>query len=147
MQGWVLQTERGLLGPADLLRARQEDDDETPALEIAGNRHPLDETPIWTEGGLTLMPLEIGDRQWSARRMRRPKEPEDCVAVADPAAPPLPLAASRLSADGVGGWIVEPAVAVDESGHGASVVSRADGYVVGMLLVVDGVPRVALLRK
>ncbi|MHC4208725.1 MAG: hypothetical protein ACYSWT_03320, partial [Planctomycetota bacterium] len=63
-----------------------------------------------------------------------------------PTASPLPLAASRLTA-AAGGWSVDPAVSVDESWHGAAVVARDDGYLLGLLLVEDGEARVALLPE
>ena len=144
VQGWVLQMEAGLLGPADLLRGPEEADRETPALEVAGTVHPLEGTPLWSERGLSMIDLQVTEAFWPRRRTRRPESPEDCVAIADPAAAPLPLAEARLEA-GDEGWAVDPAVAVDESWHGASVVSRADGYLVGLLLVADGTARVALL--
>ena len=71
-------------------------------------------------------------------------DPEDCIVVADPTSPPLPLAASRLaSVDGA--WRVDPAVPVDAAWHGASVVSRGDGRLVGVLLVDEEEIRVALV--
>jgi hypothetical protein len=146
VQGWVLQMSNGLLGPADLLRAREEADRETPALEVAGEVRAFDQAPIWSAGGLSLMDLQIGTEVWPRRRSRRPESPEDCVAVADPAAAALPLAELRLEPED-DAWLVDPAVAVDESWHGACVVSRADGYLVGMLLVDGGTARVALLPK
>jgi hypothetical protein len=66
--------------------------------------------------------------------------------VADPTATPLPLAAPRLAVVD-GGWSVDPAVSVDESWHGAAVVARDDGYLVGLLLVEDGEARVALVPQ
>jgi hypothetical protein len=36
---------------------------------------------------------------------------------------------------------------VDESWHGAAVVARDDGYLLGLLLVEDGEARVALLPE
>ena len=66
--------------------------------------------------------------------------------MADPTATPLPLAASRLEVAG-GGWSVDPAVSVDESWHGAAVVARADGFLLGLLLVEDGEARVALVPE
>ncbi len=84
---------------------------------------------------------------WPAQRRRVAVEPEDCLAVGDPAATPLPLAAARLSME-AGFWLVDPAVPLDESWHGACVLSRRDGYLVGMVLANNGEPvRVALLPE
>ena len=66
--------------------------------------------------------------------------------MADPAAAPLPLAATRLTAD-AGRWLVDGAVPVDESWHGACVLSRADGRLLGMLLIGDDEVSVALLPQ
>ncbi len=67
--------------------------------------------------------------------------------VGDSAAVALPLAAARLTVeDGV--WLVDPALPVDETWHGACVLSRDDGYLVGLLLVEEDQPvRVALLPE
>lgn len=56
--------------------------------------------------------------------------------VAD-AAPPLPVAAARLLRNDDGRWRIDPAVAVDHSWHGACLVSRTDGYVVGIVLAEE----------
>jgi hypothetical protein len=72
------------------------------------------------------------------------RAPEECLAVGDPTSAPLPLAAARL----VGGdqsWGLDPAVSLDPTWHGASVLSRADGALIGMVLVEDDEARVALL--
>ncbi len=144
-QGWVLQTPDGVLGPADLLEPDEDADRETVVLEVAGTVLPLDADPIWAEGGLALVAADVTETRWPTQRRRSPRgEPEDCLAVGDPIAAPLPLAAARLeSRDGA--WVVDPAISVDDDWHGASVVARADGYLVGLLLVDDGTAKVALL--
>jgi hypothetical protein len=143
-QGWVLQTDEGVLGPADLVRPDDEADRETAVLEVAGDVLPLDVSPVWETGGLALLEARVSGASWPMARRRVAEAPEDCLAVADPTASPLPLAASRLGA-AAGGWSVDPAVSVDESWHGAAVVARDDGHLLGLLLVEDGEARVALL--
>ena len=143
-QGWVLPTTEGLLGPADLLLVNDKADRETIELEVAGRLLPLTAAPVWTDGGLAMVRVGVMAPPWPANRWRRPKEPEDCLAVGDPTAAPLPLAAALLGAMG-GGWNVDPAVSVDESWHGACVVARADGDLIGLLLVEDDTVRVALV--
>ena len=72
---------------------------------------------------------------WPDERRRALGGPEDCLVVGDPSAP-LALAAVRVTpADG--GWSVDPALPLDRSWHGACVVSRTDGRLVGLLLVDD----------
>ncbi len=143
-QGWVLQTPNGLLGPADLLRPDEDADPETIVLEVAGTVVQLASEPSWQHEGLALVQSHVVRTDWPAQRHRSPSAPEDCVAVGDPTATPLPLAAARLAAQG-GSWTIDPAVSVDESWHGAVVVARADGFVVGILLVDDGHASVALI--
>ena len=143
-QGWVLQTDAGLLGPTDLLVPDVEADQETTVLEVAGTVVPLGEPPMLNAGGVAVLEVRLRGPSWPADRLRRGGPPEDCLAVGDPTAPPLPLAAARLTA-AADGWDVDPSVSLDESWHGAAVVGRADGRLVGLLLVNDGTGRVALL--
>jgi hypothetical protein len=144
-RGWVLQTRLGLLGPADLLQPAQDADRDTIVLEVAGTVLRLDVEPIWSGDGLAVIEASVTSPAWPADRWRAPSEgTEDCLAVADPIATPLPLAAARLEL-GEGAWVIDPAVSVDPSWHGASVVARADGYLIGLLLVDDDTAKVALL--
>ena len=146
-QGWVLQTAEGLLGPADLLTPGEKAEGGTVFLEVAGNGLPLVDDPAWSRGGLAAFAAFVTRTTWPAQRRRVAVKPEDCIAVGDPAATPLPLAAARLSME-AGFWLVDPAVPLDESWHGACVLSRRDGYLVGMVLANDGEPvRVALLPE
>ena len=143
-QGWVLQTDDGLLGPADLLGPNGDADRETVVLEVAGTVVELESEPSWQRGGLALLTEQVTPASWPAQRRRSPSAPEDCLAVGDPTATPLPLAEARLTAQ-IGSWAIDPAVSVDESWHGAVVVARSDGFVVGLLLVDDDQARVALI--
>jgi hypothetical protein len=145
-QGWVLQTDAGVLGPADLVRAHDEAERDTAVLEVAGDVLPLSVSPTWERAGLALLEADVSEAAWPMARRRIAEAPEDCLAVADPTATPLPLAASRLEVV-AGGWSVDPAVSVDASWHGAAVVARADGFLLGLLLVEDGEALVALLSE
>ena len=145
-QGWVLQTDEGLLGPADLLVPDDDAEQESFILEVAGTMVSLDRSPLWSSGGLAVIEGRLLRPSWPSDRRRRAVEPEECLAIGDPTAPPIPLAVARLTpADGAAAWDVDPAVPLDESWHGAAVVARVDGYLVGVLLVEDDVARVALL--
>ena len=141
-QGWVLQTPLGLLGPVDLLHPDEDADSETVVLEVGGA--VVKSRPGLQHNGLALVPINVIQPGWPAQRHRSPSAPEDCVAIGDPSATPLPLAAARLTARGES-WAIDPAVSVDESWHGAVVVARSDGFVVGLLLVDDGKASVALI--
>ena len=57
----------------------------------------------------------------------------------------MPLATSRLTRDGAR-WRLDSAVPIDPSWHGASVIAREDGKLVGIILVnEDDEAAVALL--
>ena len=86
----------------------------------------------------------------AAARLRNASQPEECLAIADSADNPLPLAVSRLSVDlksasKGSSWSIDPAVPIDSNWHGACVIVRSDGALLGMLLVADGSASVALL--
>jgi hypothetical protein len=81
---------------------------------------------------------------WASNRVRRMDKPEDCVIMTDPALRIVPLASSRMRADG-DRWRVDPIVSFDADMHGAAVLSRADGALVGLLLVENGAGVVAPL--
>lgn len=143
--GWVLQTDRGLLGPADLFMPEGEVDRESIVLEVAGTTVALGAEPVWSANGLVLLDARVSRLVWPTSRNRIATDPEDCLAVADRSAPPLPLVVNRLTS-GEGAWLIDPALSIDTRWHGASVLSRSDGRLVGILLVTDDAPaRVALL--
>ncbi len=143
-RGWVLQTDEGLLGPANPVAPTDQAQQETMLLEVAGTVIPLDDPLLWKHGDIAVIEQWLVSPSWPLDRRRRADRPEDCLAVGDPTAPPISLAAVRFTAAN-GAWAVDPAVSVDESWHGAAVVGRADGYLVGILLVDGNKARVALL--
>ncbi len=143
-RGWVLQTDEGLLGPADLLTVKETADQESVVLEVAGQSVPLADSPKWTANGLAILDVQVVDSRWPHTLQRMPTQPEDCLAVGDPAAAPLPLAASRLTPQ-EDTWRIDPAISVDETWHGASVLARSDGMLVGIVLVDEDTAIVALL--
>jgi len=150
--GWVLQTTNGLLGPNDLLTAQRGSNTEpgSVSLEVAGRDIPLPDTPAWERNGVATLDVSVGGVLWPASRIRTPEAPEDCIAVTDPIALPFPLAASRLTAFAEGSaatWRVDPAISLDESWHGACVLSRRDGMLVGLLLIQDDEVWVSLLER
>lgn len=144
--GWGLQTDRGLLGPADLLDRKGDDETGSYVLEVAGQPVPLQAAPAWSEGGLAQRDVHVADSVWPSDRLRVPSDPEDCIAVADPNGAPLPLAASRLTLED-GAWMIDSGIAMDVAWHGACVLSRQDGRIVGLVLVDNGGPRVALISE
>ena len=141
-----MQTDFGLLGPADLLLPNGESEGEPAVIEINGRPLPAASQIKPIANGLALTDAEVSRKRWLASRCRVPDTPEDCLAVADPAAPSLPLAASRLTPKDES-WIVDSAIAIDPGWHGAVVVSRSDGKVIGVLLVDDADTRIALVPE
>ena len=103
-------------------------------LGLAGVRNCFDPDPLWEERGLMLCPTELdGTEPWPSGAMRVPDEPEDCLLVRAGAAPRA-LARRRLEATATS-WRVDAADAFDGAWHGAAVVARSDGALVGLLLV------------
>ncbi|MCH8821908.1 MAG: MCE family protein [Planctomycetes bacterium] len=145
-QGWVLQTTIGLLGPEDLLKAGEDADEQSVVLEVAGTNITLKAQPKWSKNNLVIIDSIVSSTSWPVNQIRKPLSPEDCLAVGDPTATPLPLAASRLTPQKET-WRVDPAVSVDKSWHGAAVVARKDGFLVGLLIVDDDVVSVVLIDE
>jgi len=143
-RGWVLQTRKGLIGPRDLLTVSDEANRDTAVLEVAGGTIPLTGEPIWRNEYVALLDAQVVETFWPVSRCGALAEPVDCLAVADATATPLPLAASRLTRDDAG-WRIDPALAVDDFWHGACVLSRDDGHLVGMIYVAEDNARVVAL--
>ncbi len=145
-QGWVLQTKLGLLGPADLFVPGEGEGtgEDAVLLEVAGKSIALKGDHQTYVGGLAVLSEQVSTNVWPSSKRRNATMPEDCLVFADPASKPLPLAASRLTEDG-GKWRIDSALGLDEVWHGAPVVARADGMLVGLLLVEDDTAHVALL--
>ncbi len=139
--GWILKTDRGILGPADLLTSTpaSRTDDETVMLEVDGQQVALEANRIQTVGALAWLDAEISGPAYAVSRFRSiegPTEPEDAMVVAGATAAPLPLSAARLSIE-AGRWRIDGAVAINTDHHGAPVVARADGAVIGIVLIDD----------
>jgi len=126
--------ETALLGPRDLFRTPAGARGGTATLQGAGRDLPLDPTPLWEQRGLSLVAAELpGTAAWPRASMRAPTEPEDGLLVRA-GAPPRALARRRMEATETS-WRVDPDDAFDPAWHGAAVVARSDGALVGMLLV------------
>jgi hypothetical protein len=144
-QGWVLQTEEGLIGPADLLVPHEATEEEGGVtLEVAGLTVSLIGEPTWSANGLAQRDLDVAGQRWRIRHIRTPEAAEDCIIVADPTAAPIPLSASRVTAED-GRWLIDDSLPIDETLHGACVLSRVDGRLVGMVLIESDDIVVALM--
>jgi hypothetical protein len=135
-QGWVLQTEHGLLGPTELFVPAKKAQRESVVLEVAGVTLSLERAPSVNSGGLALLEAQVDGPVWPVARIRRATEPEECIAVADATDAPLPLSTARLTAR-EHGWLIDAAVSLNATWHGAAVIARSDGRLIGMLLIND----------
>lgn len=142
-RAWVLPTEAGLLAPTDLFSLSSKDAADAQ-LEIGGVAVELTASRTWQTDHLAMIEKRIGERAWPKDRMRRATAPEDVLLIADPGGAPAPLAASRLTPAGES-WRVDPAVSLEEGWHGAAVLSREDGFLLGLLLLADKGASIALL--
>lgn len=140
--GWVLPVPGGLLGPADLLRIPEDAREGSAALELAGERFVPSAELAWEVQGVGRLEVSTtGLSVWRGEAIRRLVEPEDCLVVADAGVPPLAIRATRLVEE-EGEWRVDGALSITEEWHGACVVSRADGALLGILLVDAEGPRI-----
>ena len=142
-QGWVLQTDQGLLGPADLLTPSEKAQQNTVVLEVAGQVAPLTHAPTWLKHGLAMGDVNVPTAPiWPTTRMRQPTDAEECVAIVDSSSTPLPIAAARLTpivnaSGSLDGFTIDPAITIDPTWHGACVVARSDGKLIGMIVIND----------
>lgn len=144
---WVLWTTRGLVGPTDVVHAPKEAGDEA-RLEVSGVSFVAVEAqaPASTSllVGLTAPPGS--PTPWPAADTRMPERPEDCLAIGDRALAPLALDAAALG-EGPPPWNLDASLPIDESWHGAPVVSRADGKLIGVLVIDDDGAHLAPLPR
>ncbi len=70
------------------------------------------------------------ERFWKPAQLRKPRVPEDSVVVAGGSS--FPLAASRLRSGDL--WQIDLALPLTEQWHGAAVVARKDGALIGLVV-------------
>jgi hypothetical protein len=136
--GWVLPLTGGrLLGPVDLLSPVEGALEDTATLAVAGREYVIEAKKARQVGKLAVLAIETAGPDvapaWTRERIRGPEESEDALIVGDHQAVVMPLTMSR-STENEGTWVVEPSIPLDNSWHGASIVSRRDGFLVGILL-------------
>ncbi len=143
--GWLLQVGDHWVGLEELLVVPGDEELEEAALELGGESAGVDGPPAWSEGGIAARAVSVpgGQPAWPLARTRSPREPEDILLVADPATTPMALARQRLLADGAG-WDLDGSVSLDRDWHGAAVLARSDGALIGFLGVHEGRSRVRL---
>lgn len=157
-RGWLLALDSGaVLGPADLL-AFDKDDERT--LEIWGATIPLIAEGVTTSGGLatrTIPAEEIkAESLWPLAKIQFDanlgKDFQQLIVTCGSDNLTMPLATDRLTALD-GRWQVDPLLPLDETWHGASVLSAAEGKLLGIVLsteegmVIEGIKQELLLPK
>lgn len=132
-RGFVLPVPGGLLGPLDLLVAPAVADPGSARLEVEGQPIALAATQrVGT--GIAVLPCDPPSAGGLARSpLPAPTAPAECLVYLDRPAAPLCWAAHRLSVV-AGGWRIDPSVAVAANWHGAAVVERASGRLIGVVL-------------
>lgn len=151
--GWLLVTESGLVGPSDVLRLPPAARDGQATLAVAGRTFSMAELEAEGRvrdagGGLrSLSSASLGDA-WADLRLeqagaarveqRELRAPEDLIVVRDGGRAPLAISSSRLS-EQEAGMAVDASIPLTADWHGAAVMARSDGRLVGVLLVAaDG---------
>jgi hypothetical protein len=139
-RGWLLALDSGaLLGPADLLTPDQ--DDEVRNLEVWGQSIPLTTEGVTTAGGLALRAVAAesfqAERPWPRGKIHFGADliknfPEVIVTCGSDNLT-MPLTAERLTAE-AGHWRVDPGFPLDETWHGACVMSAKEGKLLGFVL-------------
>ncbi len=149
--GWCLRLQTSLVGPVDVLRLPRDAREGTTTLEVAGQ---------------TLLPLEVGSggnqlagllpmtteaKAWPNDRVRRPSEPEAAVVFGDPGQGPRAIDAVRLSVvrsgDAMLGFEITDGGGFSRDWHGAPVLAREDGLLIGVLIVEGSRTRIGLVPK
>lgn len=145
-KGWGLNTAAGLIAPRDLFAPPDKADAGTAFIEAAGARRAATDEPRKIGEHLAAVGPIDNLPKTPTSQFRRAESPEDALVIADAAATPLPLAASRFAPGEPGLWNIDEAVSIDDAWHGAAVIARSDGSVIGLLLIDDDDRvRVALL--
>ncbi|MDZ4655976.1 MAG: MlaD family protein [Bythopirellula sp.] len=155
-RGWLLALESGaVLGPADLL-AFDKDDERT--LEIWGATIPLVAEGVTTSGGLATRTIPgeqvKAESLWPLAKIQVDanlgQDFQQLIVTCGSDNLTMPLATDRLTAV-EGRWQVDPLLPLDETWHGASVLSATEGKLLGIVLsteegmVIEGIKQ-ELLR-
>ncbi|MEO8497303.1 MAG: hypothetical protein ABI614_19710, partial [Planctomycetota bacterium] len=147
-EGWLLAlSDNRLLAPADLLLPPDGALDATASLQLAGQEVSISAERIDLHGKLATLRLEKPLKDvvtWPTDRLRKPSSIEEVFSLAESAESGFPIPANRLTAArGVDEWDVAPSFSISPQLHGACVVSRADGTVLGLIVIDKGIARIA----
>ncbi len=133
---WVHpMSEQRLLCPLPL--AEGESPPDGLKLEVDGQSLDWGRLQVRRSGNLALISgvtlREKPTRVWEKSQSRSPQVPEDCMVVSGTRG--IALAASRIQK--TSGWRIDPEVALSRDWHGAAVVARSDGALLGLLVWTD----------
>ncbi|MDA1055640.1 MAG: MlaD family protein [Planctomycetota bacterium] len=147
-EGWLLAlSDNRLLGPADLLIPPDGAIDGEAKLQLVGQEIAISAERIDLHGKLATLRLDEPLKDvsaWPMDRVRKPKSIEEVFTIAESAESGFPIPVSRLTATaGIDEWDVAPSFSISPQLHGACVVSRTDGCILGLLVVDRGVAHVA----
>ncbi|MEM7232563.1 MAG: hypothetical protein AAF517_10330, partial [Planctomycetota bacterium] len=147
--GWVLPLSDGwLLGPTDMLHA-VEDAVNGTRLVIAGSEYSVSSVAPDSLASISMIQLSPpfrGNHLWPVGRLRGATAAEDSLVVSNPQAVSIPISAGRFESAGES-WTIDPSASLSSEWHGACVLSRRDGKLIGLILVDDGVARWSPLRR
>ncbi|GJM22248.1 MAG: hypothetical protein DHS20C15_21630 [Planctomycetota bacterium] len=150
-EAWVLPVVGGALVPATMLQPGKRADEDSAHLELLGDEYALSdllgERDVSSADGLEYIELPgvTLPNVWPRARQRAPSKPEDCLVLGEPGHAPLVLAAARLVPDDEGWWL-DPGLLPPERMHGAPVLARRDGKLIGLLFVDEERARLVPLR-
>jgi hypothetical protein len=136
--GWSLFLDSGrLLGPASLLTATDAAIPGSVKLSLEGKQWVLQAGAAGGPATLATYRLEpvdpvLAGGAWPVARCRVPNSPEDALVISDGRTSERALAASRMTVK-ENHWEVDPSLPFSEQWHGAAVVSRRDGALIGLL--------------
>jgi paraquat-inducible protein B len=139
--GWVLRVAGGLIGPTDLVCAPLESKGESARLELGARSVPA--RPERPTTPLALLADDGPGAAWPGSRVRPLTKAEELLVFADPSGIPSALASGRIELGADGLARVDGSVRHMGARHGAPVLARSDGTLVGLLLVDDEGARVA----
>ncbi|HUG71048.1 MAG TPA: MlaD family protein [Pirellulaceae bacterium] len=151
-EGWLLAlSDNRLLGPADLLIPPDTALDGEATLQLLGQEIAISAERMELHGKLATLRLDEPLKDavaWPLDRTRKPQAIEEVFTFAESAESGFPIPANRLGATpGVDEWDVAASFSISPQLHGACVVSRTDGSVLGLIVVDRGVARIAFVPE
>lgn len=151
--GWALRLDDSLLGPRDLLVTPENAKAVTVELVVGGqslSTAPESDDPA-PPPLVERLRQDAESTAWPAASVRQPQEPEDCLVFLNTQSGSRAISATRLTPISGedrpqgGGWIVDSRLGFEDNWHGAAVVSRIDGALLGLLVVGEEQVRVGFV--